>query len=150
SAVVRMDLVAHALLSYVGRDRTLSERRRRSNLDPPQFIDASRSRQRRLLPASSRPCRLLQRPPRRPLRRVARWSSSSSFVPRLDRCLKPVEIHVFQVRAAQFFAVSFVESVETNGVEDLPEWSAVTRTRINVPSAVVLSTLNVMAMGRSL
>src|SRR5262249_49604146 len=65
--------------------------------------------------------------PRRPLRRVARWSSSSSFVPRLDRCLKPVEIHVFQVRAAQFFAVSFVESVETNGVEDLPEWSAVTK-----------------------
>jgi hypothetical protein len=45
----------------------------------------------------------------------------------LDRCLKPVEIHVFQVRAAQFFAVSFVESVETNGVEDLPEWSAVTK-----------------------
>jgi hypothetical protein len=45
----------------------------------------------------------------------------------LDRCLKPVEIHVFQVRAAQFFAVSFVESVEPNGVEDLPEWSAVTK-----------------------
>jgi hypothetical protein len=45
----------------------------------------------------------------------------------LDRCLKPVEIHVFQVRDAQFFAVSFVESVETNGVEDLPEWSPITK-----------------------
>src|SRR5215470_19938126 len=56
-----------------------------------------------------------------------RRGSSSSFVPRLDRCLEPVEIHVFQVRAAQFFSVSFVESVETNGVEDLPEWSAVTK-----------------------
>src|SRR5262249_43852807 len=80
---------------------------------------------------SSRPelrvARAVERPPRRPLRRVARWSSSSAFVPRLDRCLKPVEIHVFQVRAAQFFAVSFVESVETSGVEDLPEWSAVTK-----------------------
>src|SRR5262249_15765869 len=87
-----------------------------------------RARRSSALTARSRfALRLLHRLPRRPLRRVAHGSSSSSFVPRLDRCLKSVEIHVFQVRAAQFFAVSFVESVETNGVEDLPEWSAVTK-----------------------
>ncbi len=92
---------------------------------------------------------LPQRLPRRALGRVLRVSSSSSFVPRLDRCLKLVEIHVFHVRAAQFLAVSFVQSVETNGVEDLPNGRPSRRTRINVPSAAVLSTLNVMAMRRS-
>ena len=58
---------------------------------------------------------------------MLRVSSSSSFVPRLDRCLKPVEIHIFEVRAAQLFVVSFVEPVEPNGIEDLPELSPVAK-----------------------
>src|SRR5712691_6896380 len=76
---------------------------------------------------ASRSLAVPQRLLRRPLRRVLRVSSSSSFVPRLDRCLKPVEIHIFEVRAAQLFVVSFVEPVEPNGIEDLPEWSSVAK-----------------------
>jgi len=46
----------------------------------------------------------------------------------LDRRLEPLEIRVLELRtAAEPFVVAFVEPVETNGVEDLPEWSPVAK-----------------------
>jgi len=57
-----------------------------------------------------------------------RRSSSSSGVPRLDRRLELLEIRVLELpAAAELFVVSFVETVETCGVEDLPEWLPVAK-----------------------
>jgi hypothetical protein len=81
---------------------------------------------------------------------VLRVSSSSSFVPRLDSCLKPVEIHIFEVRAAQLFVVSCVEPVEPNGIEDLPEWSSVAKDPDECSFTGRAIQLNVMAMRCSL
>jgi len=48
-------------------------------------------------------------------------SSAWAIVPRLDRRLETREIRVLKRRAAELFAVTFVEPVETHGVENLPE-----------------------------
>jgi hypothetical protein len=58
----------------------------------------------------------------------SRRSSLSSFVPRLDRRLEPLEIRVLKLRAAaQLLVITFVEPVETNRVENLPKWLPVAK-----------------------
>jgi hypothetical protein len=53
-------------------------------------------------------------------------SAGASFVPQLDRPLESLQIRIMDFSpAAQRFAITFVESVETCGIEDLPKWLAV-------------------------
>src|SRR5436309_15013295 len=55
-----------------------------------------------------------------------RGSACAGFIPRLDRLLEPLQIRVMELSAAaQRFAITFVEPVETSGIEDLPYGRAV-------------------------
>src|SRR5262249_2063852 len=52
---------------------------------------------------------------------------SVTTVSGLDRGLEPLEVRIFEFRAAELFAVAFVKPIEPHGVEDLPEWLPITK-----------------------
>jgi hypothetical protein len=92
--------------------------------------------------------RISSRWSRTPSLSAADWASRhcGGTIGSLGFMITAIRVALGTASFAELFAVTFVEPVETHGVEDLPEGLPVRRTRMNVPSPVVLSSLNTIAI----